>query len=62
MLFIIIMKYNNSFMRMYRVLMEENARFKEYIKKIEIEKQMMQRHKHTEHINKKNKNNNKIDW
>jgi len=52
--FIIIMKYyNQSFMRMYRVLMEENKRQKEYMQKIELEKILKQHHQMIENINKK---------
>jgi hypothetical protein len=46
------MKYNNSFFRMYKILMEESARHKEYIRKMEIERIMRQQHKQIEHINK----------
>jgi len=47
------MKYYNSFMRMYRVLMEENARQKEYMRKMEIERILSHHHKQIEYINKK---------
>ncbi len=45
--------YNQSFMRMYRVLMEENKRQKEYMQKIEIHKILQQHHQLIENINKK---------
>jgi hypothetical protein len=45
------MKNYNSYYRMYKVLMEENARQKEYMRKIEIEKILQQQHKIIQHIN-----------
>ena len=48
-----IKNYNQSFMRMYRVLMEENKRQKEYMQKIEIEKLLKQHHQMIKNINEK---------
>lgn len=45
-------------MRMFRVLMEENKRQKEYIQKIEIEKIIKQHQQQIERINKKLKEKN----
>jgi hypothetical protein len=45
--------YNQSFMRMYRVLIEENKRQKEYMQKIEIEKLLKLHNQMIENINKK---------
>jgi hypothetical protein len=45
--------YNQSFMRMYRILMEENKRQKDYMQKIEVERILKQHHEMIEHINKK---------
>ena len=47
------MKNYRSYFRMYKVLMEENARQKEYMRKMEIDKILQQHNKMIEHINER---------
>ncbi len=50
--------YNQSFIRMYKVLMEENKRQKDYLQKIETDKILKLHHQLIENINNKLKNKN----
>jgi hypothetical protein len=47
------MRYVNSFMRSYKVIMEEKARQAEYMRKTEIEKILKQYHKRLLRLEKK---------
>ena len=47
----------NSFMRSYKVIMEEKARQAEYMRKIEVEKIIKQHHERLSRIEKKIKKN-----
>jgi hypothetical protein len=47
------MKHYNSYFRMYKVLMEESARQKEYMRKVEIDKILQQHHNMIQNINDK---------
>ncbi len=47
------MKKYDSYYRMYKILMEESARQKEYMRKVEIEKILQQHHNIIQNINDK---------
>ena len=51
------MRYVNTFMRSYKVIIEEKARQAEYMKKIEIEKILKQQHDRLLRLEKKIKKN-----
>ena len=49
------MRYVNSFMRSYKVIMEEKARQTEYMRKVEIENILKQHHDRLLRLEKKEK-------
>ena len=51
------MRYVNSFIRSYKVIIEEKARQAEYMRKIQVEKIIKQHHEQLLRIDKKNKKN-----
>jgi hypothetical protein len=51
------MKYVNSFMRTYRVVMEEKARQNEYMRNKEFERILKQQHERLKRLDNKNNKN-----
>jgi hypothetical protein len=51
------MKYINTFMRSYRIIMEEKSRQTEFMRKLEIEKMLKEYNERLNRIQKKIKKN-----